>query len=321
MFCPECGREVPEGYSFCPGCGRYVSSGYTFEQVPQESVTTTCDTGYAESKSVFDGTKLITALIVVMVVVAIIVLPYYYKATQGELYGQSFYESFSGDAAGYTVISCEWYYLDGEFSCTYGVKNSDYSAHTSTSRNVENWSVAVDFVEVNDTVTSLESTLSKLYKQAFGTDPQADQKYADFILAFVQGSISYVTDQTQYHFSEYYAYPAETLKHQKGDCEDTAILCATLFKQAGFTAALLTLPGHMMAGVVLTDYSAPDIGDYGEILSQTIGGKTYYACETTLDSFEHVGVSYGSHNGYMYSHYLNSGVVGQGAYTFYEVPA
>ena len=179
----------------------------------------------------------------------------------------------------------------------------------------------MDFVTIDSTIVSLESTLSKLYKQAFGSEPQADQRYADFILAFVQGIVTYKSDQSQFGHGEYYMYPAETLKSQKGDCEDSSILCAALFKKAGFTAALLTLPGHMMAGVVLTSYSAPDIEDYGEILKQTIGGKTYYACETTLDSFQPVGVSYGTSSGHMYSHYLNSGIVGQGAYTFYEVPA
>ena len=323
MFCPECGRQVPEGAAFCPGCGRYLDSGYTFSPEPSQTVTTTCDPAYTAGKPAFDGSKLFTVAVVVLVVVAIVVLPYLYKDPRGELYGESFTESYSGETTGYTIKSFEWEYLGGEFSCTYGIKNADYNLHYSdfpSVRDVTYWPSSVNFVEVNDTITSLESTLSNLYKQAFGKNPVADQSYADFILAFVQGAIAYATDDSQYHHLEYYAYPAETLYSKKGDCEDTAILCAALFKKAGFTAALLTLPGHMMAGVVLSSYETPDHDD-GEILCQKIGGKTFYACETTLDSFQPVGVSYGMEGSHFYSHYLNSGKVGQGAYTFYEVPA
>ena len=327
MFCPECGRQVPEGAAFCPGCGRYVSSGYTFVQAPDQPSTTTTCYDYAEPVSRprrLDSSKLTTVLIVVMAVAAIILVPILYAEERGSLYGKSFTESYSGETSGYTVRSCEWEYLDGQFSCSYGIKNTDYSAHQYESpslRNVTYWADSVDFVEINSTVIGLEATLAKLYKQAFGTDPQADQAYADFILAFVQGAITYMTDQNQYGYAEFYTYPTETLYSKKGDCEDTAILCAALYKQAGFTAALLTLPGHMMVGVALSAFTTPSYADSGEILKQTIGTRTFYAGETTVDSFQPVGVSYGSHKGYMYSYYLNAGIVGQGAYTFYEVGA
>ena len=77
----------------------------------------------------------------------------------------------------------------------------------------------------------------------------------------------------------------------------------------------------MMVGVALSSYTTPSYADSGEILKQKIGTRTFYAGETTVDSFQPVGVSYGSHKGYMYSYYLNAGIVGQGAYTFYEVGA
>ncbi len=327
MFCPECGREVPEGADFCPGCGRYVNSGYTYVENWEQPSSTTTSYDFSEPASRpkrAGSAKFTTAIIVVLAVAAIVLLPTLMEDNRGELFGKSFTESYSGETSGYTVVSCQWEYLDGQFSCSYGVKDSDRTAHASdpvSSRNVIIWADAVDFVEVTDTVTAMEDTLAKLYKQVFGTDPEADQRYADFILAFVQGSVTYMTDQNQHGYSEYYAYPAETLYTKRGDCEDTAILCAALYKAAGFTSALLTLPGHMMVGVVLSSYTVPSYDSSGEILSQTIGGKTFYAGETTLDSAQPVGVSYGSNDGWMYSSYLNSGVVGQGAYTFYEVPA
>ena len=323
MFCPECGRQVPEGAAFCPGCGRYVSSGYTFVQAPDQPSTTTTCYDYTEpvSKPRFDSSKLTTVAIVLLVVAAIVVLPYFYHDDRGELYGRNFTESYSGETSGYTVKEYTWDYLGGVFTCSLGLKNADFPT-SSVDRSPTYWASSVDFVQYdNDTITSAVATLAKLYKQAFGTEPQPDQRYADFILAFVQGSISYVSDQNKYGYTEYYAFPVETLNKKTGDCEDTAILCAALYKKAGFSAALLLLPSHMMVGVALSEYQVPDHGDYGEILSQSIGGKTFYAGETTTDSPQPVGVNYGTNDHHYYSYYLNKGIIGQGAYTFYEVTA
>jgi len=43
-------------------------------------------------------------------------------------------------------------------------------------------------------------------------------------LIWVIENITYKSDMTEYEYDEYWAFPYQTLKHRKGDCEDGAIL-------------------------------------------------------------------------------------------------
>ena len=95
----------------------------------------------------------------------------------------------------------------------------------------------------------------------------------------------------------------ETIYSGKGDCEDTTFLVDAIFKQAGYSTAIVILPGHAMAAVALTSYVAPELSS-GEILKQTINGTTYYACETTISGYQPVGASGGTYNGQYYSYYI-----------------
>ena len=52
-------------------------------------------------------------------------------------------------------------------------------------------------------------------------------------LKWVKNNIDYTSDKTQYGFSEFWAYPYQTLKHGKGDCEDGAILLANILLKSG----------------------------------------------------------------------------------------
>ena len=49
--------------------------------------------------------------------------------------------------------------------------------------------------------------------------------------------------------SEYPRYPIETLVDNEGDCEDTAILTASLLNLMGYDAVLLDVPEHMAVGI------------------------------------------------------------------------
>jgi hypothetical protein len=70
-------------------------------------------------------------------------------------------------------------------------------------------------------------------------------------LAFVQQSIRYVSDgvSRDRQLIEYPKYPIETLMEQKGDCEDQAILAASLLNYMGCEVALLILPTHVALGI------------------------------------------------------------------------
>lgn len=73
-------------------------------------------------------------------------------------------------------------------------------------------------------------------------------KLAEYLTAFVQQNITYTKDPYNNGF-DYPKFPMETLVEKKGDCEDAAILLASLLKRFGFGVVLITLPGHMAVGI------------------------------------------------------------------------
>lgn len=74
---------------------------------------------------------------------------------------------------------------------------------------------------------------------------------------------------------EYWKYPLETLYDRAGDCEDTSILLAVLYKATGY-AVFVLLPGHAVKAVVLP---SDTVGYY-----YSVNFKNYYFCETTAET-------------------------------------
>lgn len=105
----------------------------------------------------------------------------------------------------------------------------------------------------------------------------SDTELAELVLDFVQG-VEYQSDDIYMGHEEYWKFPLETLYDGGGDCEDTAILCATLLRALGFESGMLILPGHM-ACIVAVD--APDGSGY-----VNVDGKRFYYCETTSTGFD-----------------------------------
>ncbi len=155
------------------------------------------------------------------------------------------------------------------------------------------YSLVPGFIVVDDTVKELESSLRAQYALTGGV-PEG-QGYAEFILAFVQECFGYVLDIQQYSQEEYYAFPIETIYNGGGDCEDTSILCAALFEAAGYEAGVFLIPGHAIAAVSIDTYEAGAVSEeYAAkvaVFSMQSDGKTFYGCETTLDT-DSYGVGY-----------------------------
>lgn len=105
-------------------------------------------------------------------------------------------------------------------------------------------------------------------------DAYSDSEKIDFIARFVQ-YLEYKEDAEQ-GVSEYPNYPVETLFNRDigCDCEDKAILAASLLDRVGYKAALIRLPNHMAVGVNLSDDAIPGHSYY-------IDG--YYYLETTTE--------------------------------------
>jgi len=106
----------------------------------------------------------------------------------------------------------------------------------------------------------------------------------NFILRFTQWTISYADDDKTEGCMEYWRYPVETLVDKQGDCEDSAVLFASITKTLGFDTALFlyTLEeeedkpvGHLAVGIHLQ-------GNHGGYVEDK-NSKKYYYCETSID--------------------------------------
>lgn len=107
-------------------------------------------------------------------------------------------------------------------------------------------------------------------KIMFGFDGTNAQK-VNYMAAFVQ-NIDYRSDSETDSSYEYPRYPVETLFDGRGDCEDKAILTASLLYSMGYDVALLRLPNHMAVGVNLSKDEIPNFDYYID---------NYYFLETT----------------------------------------
>ncbi|MBE0673326.1 MAG: hypothetical protein IH591_01570 [Bacteroidales bacterium] len=103
-----------------------------------------------------------------------------------------------------------------------------------------------------------------------------------FVLAFTQSIVTYHKDPENDPRSilngEYPKYPIETLAEEKGDCEDSAILGASILKTMGYDSALIFLPGHCALGIAGTDDMPGSYIEHDQ--------KKYFYCETTASGWK-----------------------------------
>ena len=90
--------------------------------------------------------------------------------------------------------------------------------------------------------------------------PEPNQR-ARHIFHFVTNKVVYTSDMDEFGREEF-AQNADELAgailengSAPGDCEDSAILLAVLYKAAGFRSAIILTPGHAAALVYLPDYN------------------------------------------------------------------
>lgn len=208
----------------------------------------------------------------------------------------------SFDIGGTITETYSWKHGGSDLSATATYGYDEYSKYAGTNgaslvtrsgNGTGEYSLVPGFIVVDDTVKELESSLRAQYALTGGV-PEG-QGYAEFILAFVQECFGYVLDIQQYSQEEYYAFPIETIYNGGGDCEDTSILCAALFEAAGYEAGVFLIPGHAIAAVSIDTYEAGAVSEeYAAkvaVFSMQSDGKTFYGCETTLDT-DSYGVGY-----------------------------
>jgi len=127
------------------------------------------------------------------------------------------------------------------------------------------------------------NNLIEKIRQAGENNGYSEWEIISMAVAFVQ-SLDYTNDNETTGFDEYPRYPLETLVDGGGDCEDTAILAASLINSMGYGVVLLRiddLPGnksHMAVGVKCSD-------DFPGA-SWSYEGDKYYYLETTASGWQ-----------------------------------
>ena len=147
------------------------------------------------------------------------------------------------------------------------------------------------FFELTETsfrpVIAFESLGEENVAQAYALGEQFAEKYpdrrqrAERIFYFVRDRVQYTPDVDQFRFPEFAQNADElatTIEQQgfgRGDCEDSAILLAVMYKGAGYRSAIVLPPGHAAALVYLPEYKKADRlefeGESGWIWAEATG--------------------------------------------------
>lgn len=104
-----------------------------------------------------------------------------------------------------------------------------------------------------------------------------DKDDIDAITKYMQ-SFTYKSDYASQGVEEYPQFPVETIYLGTGDCEDFAILGASLFYTLGYDVALLRTVNHMFLGLNVSGFSLPNYEGYYPIDSTS---------QTTIYNFPH----------------------------------
>ncbi|UCF49346.1 MAG: hypothetical protein JSU91_06240, partial [Thermoplasmatales archaeon] len=179
----------------------------------------------------------------------------------------------------------KWYYKNNNWKLSFGIPVDIYNkyANSNVDRSPQDQPFPNDAIAAF--VTSNEKVIVDFANELKGL---ADSKRyntfttANFILRLVQVNVEYILDNESHGCIEYWKFPVETLVDKKGDCEDSAILYASIMDALGYDVVLLFYKledknsGHLAVGVHLQ-------GDHGAYVEDD--GKKYFYCETTTSQF------------------------------------
>ena len=174
----------------------------------------------------------------------------------------------------------KWEYDDSEWTWTLQIPKALYNYYKALPRSpTSNYSIYVTH-PLDDKY--IEALANKFLQAADDKGYDAFQTVS-FAAAFVQ-SLPYTSDLVTTGFDNYPRYPVETLVDNGGDCEDSAILTASLINALGYGTVLLSFDktddraGHVAVGVKGGE------GIYAT--SWTYEGDKYYYLETTSIGWE-----------------------------------
>ncbi len=181
--------------------------------------------------------------------------------------------NYTGTTSDYKEKNFKWTSLDGKYNLTISLR-MDYNVYTyyrSLDRyyDINDYDKYIDDLYSKQAVELIVSNLKDIQQQTGYTDGQIARE----AINFVQSVIEYESDPDGRGMTEFPKYPLETLFDKAGDCEDSAMLMASIIDELGYGAVLVDLPGHMAIGI--------QGGDNIEGTYYNYNGKRYYYTETT----------------------------------------
>ena len=180
----------------------------------------------------------------------------------------------SGQAADQgNSVSLSWKFKEVEFTWTTEFKSKDLQDYRSRTRprTIDYSIYASD--RVDDQYMKELTGLFRKYAQQYN---MTRRETIDFVGSFVQ-QLPYTSDRVTTPYDEYPRFPLETLYEKGGDCEDTAILAATILKEMGYDVLLIAFKRHMGLGVACNECDGN---------SYEASGRKYYYLETTGEGWK-----------------------------------
>ena len=160
-----------------------------------------------------------------------------------------------------------------EFTITLDISRSRFERYKRKQRYRGEWNRYAE--EEMPEIRALANEFQKIHaERRWNTYNQAAN-----VLNFVQGCIPYSFDKDTTGYEDWARYPIETLMDGTGDCEDVAILCASVIARLGFQVVLLLYPRHLAFGVAGADKLK---GDY---IRDPSNSRRYYYGEATASGW------------------------------------
>lgn len=177
-------------------------------------------------------------------------------------------------ASEYIEVSYSWNYGEGTWTYGFKIPTTAYEYYKTVDRKkIRNYSYYV----TDPTDDEYLAGLAAKFREAAEKENYSNLDMVKNIIFFVQ-NLNYVDDKVGTGYDEYPKFPLETLADEGGDCEDSAILLASLLRELGYGAVLIQFPEHMAVGVK-GEESIP--GSYYEV-----DGARYYYVETTSTGWD-----------------------------------
>lgn len=176
--------------------------------------------------------------------------------------------------AGSIPVHFSWFYK-GQQSLDVSLPEASYREYVSRERATGAHGKAYfsEFDTPNDPV--VDSIARKL--ETMADEQQLTDAERILLVTRMVQSIPYATDESTQRVSQYIQYPEETLAYNYGDCEDTALLAASILQNMGYDVRLAYMTNPVgqdhLAIAVAIDEDLP--GTYVEE-----DGTRYYYVET-----------------------------------------